>query len=155
MSDIFGVNGRRILDGLVAGHPADRILDGLTNHVHAKLKPLAQALAAALDPLALIKLKIQIEALDRAAAAIADLDTRIRAELTEHQRPLRLLQTIPGIDFGSACTILARSDLTWEPSVRRAISALEPGWPGQQHQRRQAPLRPRPSGELDATGHPR
>ena len=47
------VNGR-ILDGLVAGHPPDRILAGLTNHVQAKLEPLAQALAAALDPLALI-----------------------------------------------------------------------------------------------------
>ena len=45
---------RRILDGLVAGHPPDRILAGLTNHVQAKLEPLAQALAAALDPLALI-----------------------------------------------------------------------------------------------------
>ena len=70
LSDIFGVNGRRILDGLVAGHPPDRILAGLTNHVHAKLEPLAQALAAALDPLALIKLKMQIEALDRADAAM-------------------------------------------------------------------------------------
>ena len=42
-----------MLDGLVAGHPPDRILAGLTNHVQAKLDPLAQALAAALDPLAL------------------------------------------------------------------------------------------------------
>ena len=106
LSDIFGVNGRRILDGLVAGQPPGRILAGLTTHVQAKLEPLAQALAAALDPLALIKLKMQIEALDRADAAIAELDTRIRAELTEYQRPLRLLQTIPGIDFGSACTLL-------------------------------------------------
>ena len=30
----------------------DRILAGLTNHVQAKLEPLAQILAAALDPLA-------------------------------------------------------------------------------------------------------
>ena len=31
--------------------PRDRILAGLTNHVQAKLEPLVQALAAALDPL--------------------------------------------------------------------------------------------------------
>ena len=49
---------------------------------------------------------MQIEALDRAAASLAELDTRIRAELTDYQRPLRLLQTIPGIDFGSDCTLL-------------------------------------------------
>ena len=92
LSDIFGVNGRHILDGLVVGHPPDRILAGLTNHVHAKLKPLAEALAAALDPLALIKLKMQIEALDRADAAIAELDTRIRTELVEYRVPTRFVQ---------------------------------------------------------------
>ena len=56
LSDIFGVNGRHILDGLVAGHPPRVILAGLTSHVAAKLEPLAQALAATLDPLALLKL---------------------------------------------------------------------------------------------------
>ena len=105
LTDIFGVNGRCILDGLVAGHPPRRILAGLTSHVQAKLTPLAQALAATLDPLALLKLQMQMQALDRADAALATLDQRIRAELSEHQRPLRLLQTIPGIDFGSACTL--------------------------------------------------
>jgi transposase len=90
LSDIFGVNGRRILDGLVAGRPPGRILADLTTHVQAKLEPLAQALAAALDPLALLKLQMQIETLDRADAAIAVLDTRIRTELAEYQRPLRL-----------------------------------------------------------------
>ena len=105
LSDIFGVNGRRILDGLVAGRPPRRILAGLTSHVAAKLEPLAQALAATLDPLALLKLQMQMEALDRADAALATLDKRIRAELADHQRPLQLLQTIPGIDLGSACTL--------------------------------------------------
>lgn len=107
LSDIFGVNGRRILDGLVAGHPPGVILAGLTSHVAAKLEPLAQTLAATLDPLALFKLKMQLEALDQADAALTTLDKRIRTEMAEHQRPLRLLQTIPGIDAGSACIILA------------------------------------------------
>ena len=105
LSDIFGVNGRRILDGLAAGHPPGAILDGLTNHVRTKLKPLAQALAATLDPLALVLLQMQLAAVDRADAALVALDKRIRAELSEHQRPLWLLQTIPGIDFGSAATL--------------------------------------------------
>ena len=106
LSDIFGVNGRRILDGLVARQPPDRILDGLTIHVQAKLAPLARALAATLDPLALLRLQMQLDALDRSDAAIAVLDTHIRTELADYQRPLQLLQTIPGIDSGSACTIL-------------------------------------------------
>ena len=106
LSDIFGVNGRRVLDGLVAERSPRCILAGLTGHVQAKLAPLAQALAATLDPLALFRLQMQVEAVDRADAALAALDTRIRTALADYQRPLRLLQTIPGIDLGSACTIL-------------------------------------------------
>ena len=106
LSDIFGVNGRRVLDGLVAERSPRCILAGLTGHVQAKLAPLAQALAATLDPLALFTLQMQVEAVDRADAALAALDMRIRTALADYQRPLRLLQTIPGIDLGSACTIL-------------------------------------------------
>ena len=107
LSDIFGVNGRRILDGLVAGHSPRYILANLTHHVAAKLAPLTQALAATLDPLALFALQIQMEAVDRADIALVALDKRIRTVLADYQRALRLLQTIPGIDYGSACTILA------------------------------------------------
>ena len=107
LSDIFGVNGRRILDGLVAGHSPRYILANLTHHVAAKLAPLTQALAATLDPLALFALRMQMEAVDRADTALVALDQRIRTVLADYQRSLRLLQTIPGIDYGSACTILA------------------------------------------------
>ena len=107
LSDIFGVNGRRILDGLVAGHSPRYILANLTHHVAAKLAPLTQALAATLDPLALFVLQLQMEAVDRADTALVALDKRIRTVLADYQRALRLLQTIPGIDYGSACTILA------------------------------------------------
>ena len=107
LSDLFGVNGRRVLEGLLAGRPPRAILAGLTTHVQTKLEPLARALAATLDPIALALLQMQMDAVDHAAAALAELDTRIQAELADYQRPLRLLQTIPGIDVGSACTILA------------------------------------------------
>ena len=48
-----------------------------------------------------------MEAVDRADTALVALDQRIRTVLADYQRALRLLQTIPGIDYGSACTILA------------------------------------------------
>ena len=102
----FGLNGRRILDGLVARQPPNRIVDGLTIHVQAKLEPLARALAATLDPVALLRLRMRLNALDRADAAIAVLDTHIRTELADYQPLLQLLQAIRGIDAGSACTIL-------------------------------------------------
>ena len=46
---------------------------------------------------------MQVEAVDRADAAVATLDTRIQTALADYQRPLRLLQTIPGID--TCCSV--------------------------------------------------
>ena len=68
LSDIFGVNGRRILDGLAAGQPPRVILAGLTNHVAAKLEPLARTLTAALDPLALLNKSSQFHGYHRSSA---------------------------------------------------------------------------------------
>ena len=106
LTDIFGVNGLRILDGLIARETAKSILASLTPHLRRKLGDLDRALAATLDPLALITLRMQLDAVDRAEHALADIDRHLRAELRDYQRPLRLLQTIPGIDYASACTIL-------------------------------------------------
>ena len=61
---------------LVAKRWPQCILAGLTGHVRTKLAPLAKALAATLDPLALYALQIQVEAVDRADAALAAVDTR-------------------------------------------------------------------------------
>lgn len=106
LSDVFGINGRRILDGLVAGETPSRILSTLSRHVRSKLPPLGAALAARLNPLALVNLQLQLEAVDQANAALAALDERLQTALSGYQRPLRLLRTIPGIDLVSACTIL-------------------------------------------------
>ena len=38
LSDLFGVNGRRVLDGLVAEHSPRRILAGLTSHVTSEAR---------------------------------------------------------------------------------------------------------------------
>ena len=51
-----------MLDGLVAGRPLLSILANLTGHVQSKLEPLTKALAATLDPLALLMLQMQVEA---------------------------------------------------------------------------------------------
>ena len=105
LSDIFGMNGRRILDGLAAGHPAPRILSGVTGHIRGKLELLTRTLAN-LDPVALFTLQMQLQTVDRTEAAVAALDRRIQVALADYRRPLTLLQTIPGIDIRSAAAIL-------------------------------------------------
>ena len=46
LSDLFGVNGRRILEGLAAGRAPDDILAGLSGHVQPRLAALGDALSA-------------------------------------------------------------------------------------------------------------
>ncbi len=107
LSDIFGLNGRRVLDGLVAQQPPETILAGLTSHVRPKLEPLAETLAATLDAESLCQLRGHLLACDHASQLIADQDRRIAQALAAWHSQLDLLQTIPGIDRPSACAILA------------------------------------------------
>ena len=131
LSDIFGANGRRILDGLVAGQPPAGILTGLSHHVRAKLEPLARALAVTLDPVTRVTLQMQLAAVDRAEATLAALEGCIDGELADFHRPLRLLQTIPGIDRRSAGAILVEigPDITAFRNERRlaAWAGVAPG----------------------------
>jgi len=108
LSDLFGVNGRRILDGLVSGLDAERILAGLTAHVRGKLDRLARALEAELDPHSLWRLQGLLQDCDAIERRIQELDQRVEDALAaDHRRQLDLLETIPGIGRTSAHAILA------------------------------------------------
>ena len=67
---------------------------------------LEQVLAARLDPHAVWKLRDLLRAHDAASASIAELDARLEEGLAELGEQVRLLETVPGIDRGSACAIL-------------------------------------------------
>ncbi len=109
ISDIFGMNGRRILDGLVERLDPEDILDKLSGHVRGKLVRLGDALTMTLrdaDRAILADLLAEHDDLDR---RVADLDRRIDDGLAGHDRQRRLLETIPGIDRASAAAILVEA----------------------------------------------
>ena len=109
ISDIFGMNGRRILDGLVERLGRDAILETLSGHVRDKLDRLGDALTAAMrdaDRVVLADLLRQHDAVERRLAA---LDRHLAEGLAPYADRLRLLQTIPGIDAVSAASILAET----------------------------------------------
>ena len=107
LTDILGRNGRRVLDGLVAGRTPERILASLTGHVQPKLADLARTLAAELSADALWRVRILLQACDRIGQDLDELDARVEAALAQHRRQLALLETIPGIARVSAHAILA------------------------------------------------
>ncbi len=127
LSDIFGLNGRRILDGLVARRPRADILDSLSRHVRSRLELLGDALRLTLretDRLLLADLISGHDDLDR---RVQDFDRHIDNALSDDTEQCRLLETIPGIDHTSACAIL--SEMGPDPSVFGAASRLA-AWAG-------------------------
>ena len=96
ISDIFGMNGRRILDGLVEGQSREALLGTLSAHVRTKIDRLGEALSMTLretDRLILADLLEEHDALDR---RVLRLNARIDDGLADQQASRRLLETIPG-----------------------------------------------------------
>jgi len=131
ISDVFGMNGRRILDGLADGLDRDVILGSLSWHIAHKLERLGDALSLSLnasDRLVLRDLLLDHGTLEERIGA---LDYEIKEVLNPWEDRLVLLLTIPGVDRASACAILAEigPDLTVFGSSERlaAWAGLCPG----------------------------
>ena len=106
LSDLFGANGLRILEGLVAGAEREVILASLSRHVRARLAQLCDALTARLDESSRFLLHDQLDSFHRATERIAHYDTLLGEGLSEYAHTVELLMTIPGIDRHSARAIL-------------------------------------------------
>ena len=106
LSDVFGVNGGTILDGLAAGKEREVILASLTGHVARKLENLGEAISLSLSDNDRFMLKDLLEEHDAIKARIEAYTKKIDAQLTPWEEQLRLLTTIPGIDRNAASTIL-------------------------------------------------
>ena len=106
LSDLFGANGLRILEGLDSGLAPEHILKRLSHHVRAHYQPLCDALSAELSPQSRFMLHDQLKAFHDASGRIAHYDGEIERGLAGHEAPIDRLRTIPGIDRHSACAIL-------------------------------------------------
>ncbi len=106
LSDLFGANGMRILEGLVAGAPRKVILASLSHHVRARLEALCDALTARLDEHSRFLLHDQLRAFHHSTERLAHYDALLSEGLSEFTDTLALLQTIPGIDAASARAIV-------------------------------------------------
>ena len=119
LSDLFGANGRRLLDGLVRGQARDETLASLSHHVGPHIDALGDALDAGLTAHARFILCDQMAAFAKAEQRIAEYDAFIRERLAPWQAQIDLMTTVPGIDHDSACAILIEPG----PDIR-AFSSL-------------------------------
>ena len=115
LSDIFGCNGRRILDGLVARRPRADILDSLSRHVRSRLELLGDALGLTLcetDRLLLADLISGHDDLDR---RVQDFDRHIDNALADHRNLRR------GVAGSSPVTARGHPFLDEYPVVENTI----------------------------------
>ena len=115
LSNLFGVNARRILDGLVEGLEREAILDSLDARVGAKLAAWGQALALDLDPHSRWLLGALVEPYD---SLTERRERQVETTLSPWDKPLRLPQTVPGINRASACALLAEVGPDLSPFAR-------------------------------------
>ena len=119
LTDIFGSNGRRILDGLVRGDDRQVILDSLSWHVRRKLEDLGDALSMSLGEAGRLVLADLLEEFDSLTRREQQLTAAIRSGLAPWHDLIGLLTTIPGISEASACAIFAEigPDIDAPPSA--------------------------------------
>ena len=109
ITDIFGVNGRIILDGVRAGEGRQMILPRLTRHVRNKLEDLGEMLSFSLEDWERDLLEDLLSAETALMTRIQSVESRMLVLLEPYDTQLRILQTIPGIDTTMAASILAES----------------------------------------------
>ena len=101
-----GVNGRRILEGIIAGEACEDTLGGLSWHVRKKLGLLGDALSFELDMQARWILGDLLDRFDSDTARIEAANRRMEAALAPYEAQVRLLETLPGVSRESAMAIL-------------------------------------------------
>ena len=107
LSDIFGRNGRRILDGLVNRIDPRDILASLSGHVRHKLDELGDALNLTLRETERRLLADLLDEHDAICRRVGDFDRHIDQALEPYAEQRRLLETLPGVDRTAACAILS------------------------------------------------
>ena len=107
-SDVFGVSGRLMLDALVK---AEATPDEMASLARGRLRKKDQLLKQALDGRLQAHhrqlLSIQLKRLDQFNDDLLQLEAQIQVRLNDYAHQMELLDSIPGIDWVAAATIIA------------------------------------------------
>ncbi len=125
ISDPFGVSGRKIMDALVQGHRDPVALSQMAKGVlRRKIPQLLTALEGAFTDHHALLVRLNLEMIDQIEAQIGQVDQRIRVLMEPFAEDAKLLQSIPGVDYKAARTIISETgnDMTRFGSDRRLCS---------------------------------
>lgn len=107
-SDIFGVSGREMMAALIGGQRDPKVLAQLArSRMRTKIGQLEEAFVGHFTDHHAFLLRRMLDRIDQASADIADLDTRIEAEIAPFAAAVAKLDEIPGVGATAAHVIIA------------------------------------------------
>lgn len=108
VSDVLGVSGRRMLQGLIAGDRQAAQLAELGHpNLRASREELADALSGNVTAAQRLVLRLYVEQIEKLEGDIRQLDQELAAQQSAHQQVIAHLCTIPGYSVCAAQQVLA------------------------------------------------
>lgn len=125
ISDILGMTGRRILQGLVEGCIDPEKLAELRHaRIQATREELVDALRNTVTPHHRFMLRLHLAQIDGLNRGIEEIDRQIGVALDSFRHKVELLDTIPGVNIITAQVLLAEigDDMTRFPTSAHLVS---------------------------------
>ena len=108
LSDIFGVSGMKIINGLLEGKNIDEILKMITSKaILKKEQELRQAVTISLDPARILLIRTYLNLIEKIESQIEILNNEIMIRMQKLKEDLEIAMSMTGMGFTSASTILA------------------------------------------------
>jgi transposase len=108
LSDIFGVSGMKIINGLLEGKNIDEILKLITSKkILQKEKEIREAVKNSLDPARIVLIRTYLELIEKIESEIEILNNEIMCRMQRFKEDLEIAMSMTGMGFASASTILA------------------------------------------------
>jgi len=107
-SDVFGVSGRAMIRALIEGNATPEAMARLARgKLRARQADLARALDTPLGAHQRFMLRTQLERIEQAEADLERVDATLVTMVAPYERQMRLLMSIPGVDWVIAVIIIA------------------------------------------------
>jgi transposase len=108
ISDSFGKSGRYIIEQLLQGKTIEQIVSGIpSKRVKKKADELRKAIRNGLNPVLVLLIRTNLDAIDYLSEKIKHLEAEIAIKVKPFEEDLNIILSVPGIGLISAATILA------------------------------------------------
>jgi len=108
VSDIFGKSGMYLLRGLVDRKSLEELIPGIpTNRIRRRAQELPELIPVQLDDVQVLLIRRALSTMDNVQKSIDEIDAQLYKKADSRMDDLKILMSVPGVQFTAAITILA------------------------------------------------